>query len=370
MLSSQRRSRRSAFAPVLASGFLFACGGVAEAGAPGAGSCAPAAGASSTLASGPPYGNVNSLAVDETSVYLSNGSGIVSVSKCGGGTPVTLASVPATFLAVDETRVYWTTGTGAHGALQVMSVPKQGGAPTTLASVDSGWPGAGGIAVDDTYAYWTNTVGTAPGGVGAVMRTPKAGGSSVTLAAGQNLPTVIPLSGPSVGPSLPMAIDDARVYWMDTQGALKSVPKPGGAIVTLAPPLKANGTWGIQAIAVDDARVYSVYFDGTVTSVPKAGGASLILNPGKQGRPAEVSGATGGGIAFDGTAVYWATGATRTVASVPKVGGPVSTLATNLNCGALALDGASLYWVAVGAVPAGMGPGAAYTRGTLTRTAK
>ena len=89
-----------------------------------------------------------------------------------------------------------------------MKVPIGGGTPTIIASGQS-FPF--GIAIDDTYVYWTNN-GTNAGGT--VMKAPIAGDSVTTLASGQNFP-------------LGIAVDGTSVYWTNNLGGtvMKRTPK-------------------------------------------------------------------------------------------------------------------------------------------------
>jgi hypothetical protein len=249
--------------------------------------------------------------------------------------------------------------------VEVLSLPKGGGAAVTLSSARGGWPGAGAIAVDDGYIYWTNAMLAPPRGsaVGQVLRVPKSGGPVQTLADGQYEGGVVMLSGPAVGPALPMAIDDASVYWVDGRGSLCRVPKAGGTPTTLAPPF---GKVGVEALVVAGATVYGLYFDGTVTSTPKTGGVTRLAQAGAA--LSRSSGATGGGLVLAGDALLWATGPTRAVGKLSLAGSAGATLASDANAGVVAADASSVYWIAQGLVPPGMGPGAAYTRGRLMRT--
>jgi len=130
----------------------------------------------------------------------------------GGGTPLVLGGEPIE-LAVDGTDVYYTDYQGS-----VKRVPKQGGAPETLAA--AAYPVA--IALDANYAYWTERGApkTACVGAGSIKRMPKAGGSIETLASGQTC-----LSG--------IAVDTSAVYWTElgttpfvsADGTVKKVAK-------------------------------------------------------------------------------------------------------------------------------------------------
>jgi predicted ribosomally synthesized peptide with SipW-like signal peptide len=89
---------------------------------------------------------ITGLAVDGTNVYWSDGSTVAKVA-IGGGTAVTLTTAQnAAVAATDATYVYYIDGP----TLKKVSV--SGGTPIPLASCT-----AGGLAVDATYAYWTDT---------------------------------------------------------------------------------------------------------------------------------------------------------------------------------------------------------------------
>jgi hypothetical protein len=308
-----------------------ACGGkVAADAAPPSAGCGQS-GSESTLASGlaGPYG----IAVDDANVYLTSGTTVMSVAKCGGSPPVVLASGPqAGYVAVDATSVYWTAWQGWCGPSSIMSVPKGGGTAVKLAS---GTGQSGAIAVDDTSVYWTDSAH------GTVMRTPKTGGASVVLGSGQGVPGADGTDG-NPGVAIPLAIDGTNVYWADYKGVLKSAPKGSGPVATLS---TTPTGWRAYALTVDSTHLYSMALNGTVTSIPKGGGAFVTL---ASGGPPNRGAPYGGGIATDATTVYWATGITGTILGAPKGGGPSRVFVSSTRPTGIAVDGTGIYWPAAG----------------------
>ena len=114
------------------------------------------------------------LVLDDTAAYAISGDGsgmgfIVAVT-IAGGTPVTLGSGYPAGITVDATNVYWTSAPETGGLGAVISVPKQGGIPHTLA-VSQNDPGS--IAVDARGIYWTNDPSVFADAGPAVLAGPK-----------------------------------------------------------------------------------------------------------------------------------------------------------------------------------------------------
>jgi hypothetical protein len=97
-----------------------------------------------------------------------------------------------------------------------------------------------------------------------------------------------------------VVLDDERLYWVDAQVMLKSVPKRGGEVTVLASRL---GLGALQ-LAADDTHLYLAGQSGgggergQVARVPKAGGAVEVL---VDESPVPTA------VAVDGTHVYWTT---------------------------------------------------------------
>jgi hypothetical protein len=239
------------------------------------------------------------VVVDATRAYWSNQSssdtgGVMSVPLAGGAATILQASGNATGIALDATYVYWID----HGAA-VMRTPKVGGAAVTLASGQVPWDT---VAVNASRIVWTNQ----PAMGWSLTAMPVAGGPLITLASAST-GSVVTYPG--------LAIDDTRAYWIaygpgyGAIGAILSVPldpATGGAPVMLA-------TAYPTSIAVDAANVFWTDYPnmtgaGAVKRIPKSGGAVSTLASGLADAPSD--------IAIDATRVYW-TGAT-TVMSAAK----------------------------------------------------
>jgi hypothetical protein len=133
-----------------------------------------------------------------------------------------------------------------------------------------------------------------------------------------------------------IAVDTSYVYWVNSTGSLEPGDAgPGGQIMKCetcgcaAPTVLATGT-APGAIAVGSTNVY--WADGNIMTVPIDGGPATVL-----------AGAEARDIALDANAVYWTD--RNAIMKVPLGGGaPVELVGNQPNPGALAVDGAYVYW--------------------------
>ncbi|HEY1554053.1 MAG TPA: hypothetical protein VGF94_04420 [Kofleriaceae bacterium] len=222
-----------------------------------------AGGATTTIATATePLG----VAVDATNIYWSTfGSsdhpvGTVVKQRLAGGDAVVLASGLSTVgpIAVDEANVYWSDDFGA-----VASVPIAGGAVHQLAPAQYTLPPAtildgapAAIAVSDGRVYWTSTPldGTSP----STIRSVDIGGGTAT--------TIATLATRPLG----LAVDDTFVYWSEVgpitpdgglgvpptvnQGTISRVANDGSDAVQIV----SNGaTYPVGPVVEDNALYYS-----------------------------------------------------------------------------------------------------------------
>jgi hypothetical protein len=226
-------------------------------------------GALVTLASVPEPSTPCGIAVDGTSVYwatMYSGGDLdpppVALVKVplGGGAPTTLASEAfsgANYtpfqcgVAVDATRVYWTTNQS------ILTVPRDGGAVTTLVSLD-GFMAPNAIAIDATSLYWTSNAAALPA-PNLVMKVSLNGGTPTTLGSTQG--------------SWGIAVDSTSVYWTEATAVMR-VPLDGGPASVLAATYN-----GANGLAVDGTSVYWVDGFGGSARTTTNDGAVLKLTP-------------------------------------------------------------------------------------------
>jgi hypothetical protein len=152
-----------------------------------------------------PYG----LAIDTKRIYYTQqGAGAVMMVALTGGVPLSLAQgqEQPSGIAIDGTQVFWANL--GDGSVASSPFTVSGGA-TPVAQVQ-GFPQD--VATDGTFVYFTDTQ-TVPG-EGAVMRCPVAGCSGPPLVLAANVAT-----------ALDLAVDQAFVYWLGSDGTLMRAAK-------------------------------------------------------------------------------------------------------------------------------------------------
>jgi hypothetical protein len=178
----------------------------------------------------------SALAVDATSAYWTS-QGEVAKVALAGGTPTQLAPLGTPYpfdLAIDASAVYWMD----PGNSMVNQAGLDGSSPMSLAKLT----GSGGIAVDAHAIYWAVCTGLSDSGVVALTRGTTA---LTTLATGARCP-------------LGVALDDTFVYWTDyAVGTVNKTPIAGGTTEIVA-----SNQPGAAAIAVDATALYWTNVDG------------------------------------------------------------------------------------------------------------
>lgn len=220
------------------------------------------------------------IAVDDSNVYWTVfGGGRVMQAPLDGGAPVTIAVTQVNganaAIAVDATSVYWAAGPlmkapiggGSATTLSatcgscglavsgsaaycvsnetVLSVPVDGGTPTSLATTGGN---ACIIGVSGGSVYWENPLD------GTEMSVPMGGGTPQTL-----------VTGPQLGVNA-LALDDANLYYALNVdgGVVVKAPLDGGSSATLG----ALASPGYKA-AVGDTSLFVPSNGGVVMITPK-----------------------------------------------------------------------------------------------------
>ncbi len=196
------------------------------------------------------------IATDGEYVYWSGPlAAMVARVPVGGGTVEPLATDSPDCVAVDDTSVYWSSGGS------VSAIPKGGGAARTLST----FGGNGPIAVDAIHVYfasWSN-------GTAGLMSVPKAGGAVTTLLASSIDAACHVIA---LGPAQAVVPYLSGTTWLND--SLGSVPLDGGASPTV---LDATHD---AALVVGSAT--TVYWVGNlpvlgVYATPIAGGTTRTL---------------------------------------------------------------------------------------------
>lgn len=271
------------------------------------------------------------IALDLDHVYWLNGSGTVQrMTKQGVGAAVLRSGLfNVSQIAVDGGMVFWSL----HGPdIAAEGMPTSGG---TVVAYGNMGIGAGALALDATYVYWSIT--DASWSSITLMKTPRAGGPMTPV-------VPAPVRAGSV------ATDGGYLYWVEsTSTAETPVPtKVGGlrrALANVGPVESLVTSHDIGSLAFDNSHVYWVYAGtyaspwwtgGEIRRMPKSGGApeTVVALPSNANE-----------IAVDDHDVYWVSSDGLAVQKVSKTGGPIVTLASGGNPKAIALDDVAVYWV-------------------------
>jgi len=200
------------------------------------------------------------VAVDKTRVYFVINGNKLAVRFKSGGSPTTLFET----LGADEIRAVATDETGVYvlTSNKLVKVDPETHDSSELAQIESN---DRQLMLDDTSAYW---IGRMPGGKGnQLIKIDKKGGSLTPLAT--------EIFAPQPGG---LAVDQSTAYWLDyAVDTLKSVSKDGGSTTTL---IKFSGP---QAIAADDKYIYYSDVSGIIRKLDKKGGQPQTVVPRTQG---------------------------------------------------------------------------------------
>jgi hypothetical protein len=190
------------------------------------------------------------IAVDDANVYFATLDGIFQVPKNAlGATPILLSSndrQPLS-LASDGAYVYWNDTLDPQAIRRIVV---GGNGATTLAAI-----GAGGVALGPTTLFWVGNDG--------VQSMPKEGGAVTTL-------------GPApMGGGFGVALDANDFYYAASPSSFSAtiyrIPQSGGA----STPVATVGT-NVNVLTTDGTNLYFVSGDD-LDSVPAAGGAVSTL---------------------------------------------------------------------------------------------
>jgi hypothetical protein len=204
-----------------------------------------------TVVASSTFASIESIAIDETSLYWLLGGGVVKETK-SGGTPQALAGgfKGANAIALDGGHVYWSMGGTDANKFADGGIVESTKAGTNQQVLVRGADGASNVHSDGDNVYWQ----TGP----KVYKASKAKGDLVKIAEGS-------------GKVADIAIDDSWVYFL-TPDAVARVPKTGGKGQTYVDGLQAP-----TSIIVDATSVYFTtrgteangWKDGTLQKIDK-----------------------------------------------------------------------------------------------------
>jgi hypothetical protein len=245
--------------------------------------------------------NPTQLLVDDGGLYtVDPGAAMVfRIDKQDGAvTPLVSSTLHVpTALAQDATHIYFADqGDQNADGRGIYRIGKSGTTATLLAEPPA-FVGVNALTVSPTSVYWTENHSH------HVSRASINGGTYVSIYATDPSGDYSTMGSGPVG----IAVDQST-YWVESgDNAIKSQPKTGGALTTLATGQKVGGGF----IAVDATYVYwANELTGEVVRVDKMGAAHPTTLAANQNQPT--------GIAVDDVAVYWTNSLDGTVGRVLK----------------------------------------------------
>ncbi|HSB67681.1 MAG TPA: cohesin domain-containing protein, partial [Anaerolineales bacterium] len=203
------------------------------------------------------------LVADDSSVYFQEWYyDVIRRIPIGGGSSTILATATNLIkhrgLAVNNGFVYFDDDIG------LKRVPIGGGSVETLVTNYS----QNEITADASYVYWTeDSLGGA--NLGAIRRVPNTGGND-------NVQTLI--SAPNVNDPGSLVVDDTNLYWVESGGRARRMPKDGGSPSDYCP---ADASYDAGSIAINSSYVFwsdsLTGTNGRLRRAPKGGGTVTDL---------------------------------------------------------------------------------------------
>jgi hypothetical protein len=159
-------------------------------------------------------------------------------------------------LAIDDTYLYWSEPTN----FIIGRCGKDGSNPVQLATGSMNAFGVHQLVSDNTDVYWAQFTD--------ILKCARGGCSNAPTKVQTNLPNS----------AFRVAVDSTNVYWeQDVQKTIYKSAKTGGAITPLHNSALTDTVW---AIAVDNGFVVAALNDGSVIKVSTGGGTPIVLaNP-------------------------------------------------------------------------------------------
>lgn len=161
-----------------------------------------------------PAFEVNGIAIDGTDLFYGTMEGVFECNPTCGTSALNQGVTDAELLALDANNVYFSSTFGGPAA--VLSMPRTGGVPKTIAS-DVTLPN--GVAVDANYVYFADIGDTANSTTGKVARCPLTG---CTL---QQTETVLSVGAAAGDNPREVVLDATHVYWGTRGGRIWRVAK-------------------------------------------------------------------------------------------------------------------------------------------------